>query len=193
MVNGDGITAAFRSPGDAADAPIGSYPITASLADPNNKLGNYTIHETDATLTVGTAATKLTSAIDPNGDQELFSIGADHGVWVNSQTSPNGPFGGWSSLGGYVKQITVGANKNGSLEVFGIGANNAAWFCQQQAGSWSNWQSLGGYAKQLEAGRESNGDLELFGIGAANGVWVNSQTSPAGLLGGWSNLGGFVI
>ena len=109
------------------------------------------------------------------------------------QTTPAGSFGGWSSLGGYVKQITVGANNNGTLEIFGIGADNAAWFCQQQAGSWSSWQSLGGYVRQLEAGRESNGALELFGIGSTNGVWVNSQTIPAGPFGGWSSLGGWVI
>jgi hypothetical protein len=39
---------------------------------------------------------------DANGDLELFGVGAANGVWVNSQTTPAGPFGGWSSLGGYV-------------------------------------------------------------------------------------------
>jgi hypothetical protein len=194
VVNGDGITAAFSSPGDAATTPIGTYPITATLADPNNKLGNYIVHETDATLTVGSAVTQHSAATDPNGDQEMFGIGFDHALWVNSQTSPNGLFGGWYSLGGYVKQITVGTNNNGTLEVFGIGADNGAWFRQQQAGSlsWSNWQSLSGYVKQLDVGRDPNGDLELFGIGAANGVWLNTQTTPAGSFGGWTNLGGYV-
>jgi hypothetical protein len=57
VVSGDGITASFSSPGDPATAPVGtgSYTITAALSDPNNKLGNYTVHETDATLTVNPA------------------------------------------------------------------------------------------------------------------------------------------
>jgi hypothetical protein len=94
-------------------------PPSNPLTGPNNRLGNYTIHETDATFTVGSSVTQLTSAVDSNGDQELFGIGAANGVWVNTQTSPAGSFGGWYGLGGYVKQITVGTNINGTLEVFG--------------------------------------------------------------------------
>ena len=62
----DGITASFSSAGDPASAPVGtgSYAITATLSDPNGKLGNYTIHETDATLTVNKAA--LTITAQPN-------------------------------------------------------------------------------------------------------------------------------
>ena len=54
----DGITATFASAGDAADAPVGtgSYAIRATISDPNTELGNYTVHETDATLTVNPAA-----------------------------------------------------------------------------------------------------------------------------------------
>jgi hypothetical protein len=57
VVSDDGITASFSSPGDPAAAPVGtgSYTITATLSDPDNKLGNYTVHQTDATLTVNPA------------------------------------------------------------------------------------------------------------------------------------------
>jgi hypothetical protein len=63
LVNGDGITASFASAGDAASAPVGtgSYAITATLADPSNQLANYTVHETDATLTVRPAVLTLTA------------------------------------------------------------------------------------------------------------------------------------
>jgi hypothetical protein len=63
VVNGDGITASFASAGDAAGAPVGtgSYAITATLADPNNKLANYTVHETDAILTVNPAVLTVTA------------------------------------------------------------------------------------------------------------------------------------
>src|SRR5262249_39337892 len=57
LVTNDGLPATFSSAGDAAAAPVGtgSYNISATLSDPNNKLGNYTVHETDATLTVSKA------------------------------------------------------------------------------------------------------------------------------------------
>jgi hypothetical protein len=75
VVNGDGITASFSSPGDAATAPVGTgrYTITASLSDPNGKLSNYTVQKTDATLTVNKAPltvaandqTKITGEANP--------------------------------------------------------------------------------------------------------------------------------
>jgi hypothetical protein len=61
LVNGDSITASFASAGDAASAAAGSYTITATLADPNNQQANYTVHETDATLTVSPAALTVTA------------------------------------------------------------------------------------------------------------------------------------
>ena len=61
VLNGDGITARFASAGDAAGAPVGSYTITATLADPNHKLADYTVHETDAALTVSPVALTVTA------------------------------------------------------------------------------------------------------------------------------------
>jgi hypothetical protein len=56
VVSGDGITATFASAGDASTAAVGSYTISATLSDPNNKLSNYTIQQASATLTVNKAA-----------------------------------------------------------------------------------------------------------------------------------------
>jgi hypothetical protein len=61
VVNGDSVTASFASAGDAAGANAGSYTITATLADPNNRLANYTVIETDAILTVSPAALTVTA------------------------------------------------------------------------------------------------------------------------------------
>jgi hypothetical protein len=58
--NGDNITAVYSTTATAASAP-GTYPITASLLDPTNKLGNYSVTITNATLTV-TPATLTVSA-----------------------------------------------------------------------------------------------------------------------------------
>jgi uncharacterized repeat protein (TIGR01451 family) len=174
-----------------------AYAQDASITTPGSVGMRLSLGATVTSFSANTAAAPIEQALavtDANGDQELFGIGFDQALWVNSRTSPNGAFGGWHSLGGWVKQIAVGTNNNSTLEVFGIGADNAAWFRAQQAGSlsWSNWQSLGGYVGQLEVARDPNGNLDLFAIGATNGVWVNSQTTPAGSFGGWNSLGGWV-
>ena len=41
--NGDNITANYASAGSPPFAPVGSYPITVTLNDPNGKLGNYNV------------------------------------------------------------------------------------------------------------------------------------------------------
>jgi hypothetical protein len=58
----DGITASFASPGDVATAPVAGspYAISATLSDPNGKLGNYAVHTTDAVLTVSKANPTVT-------------------------------------------------------------------------------------------------------------------------------------
>ncbi len=62
-VTGDGITASFSSTGDLATAPVANspYTITATLSDPSNRLSNYTVHETDAVLTVNRADLTVTA------------------------------------------------------------------------------------------------------------------------------------
>jgi hypothetical protein len=47
--NADNITALYTTPADAT-APVGSYPITVSLADPKHRLSNYTTNTSGATL-----------------------------------------------------------------------------------------------------------------------------------------------
>jgi MBG domain (YGX type)/Purple acid Phosphatase, N-terminal domain len=54
LAGGDNITASFMTAADTNSA-VGSYPITAVLNDPNNKLGNYTVTINNGTLTVTNA------------------------------------------------------------------------------------------------------------------------------------------
>src|SRR5205085_4025141 len=61
VLNNDSITASFSSAGDAAGASIGSYTISATLADPNSKLGNYSVHESEASLTAKPADLYVTA------------------------------------------------------------------------------------------------------------------------------------
>ncbi len=58
VVNGDNITATYATTATAASA-VGTYPITPALADPGNRLGNYTVTSTNGTLTVTAAATTV--------------------------------------------------------------------------------------------------------------------------------------
>jgi hypothetical protein len=54
VVNGDGITATYAT-GATTTSPVGAYPITVNLIDPNSKLSNYDITTTNGTLTVSKA------------------------------------------------------------------------------------------------------------------------------------------
>ena len=95
MLNNDGITATFSSAGDAATAAVGtgSYPIKATLSDPNGALGNYTVIETDATLTVS---------------RTLLFVGANSVSRVYGAADPalRSRTRGWST----VKPLSVTAN-----------------------------------------------------------------------------------
>lgn len=59
--NGDNITASYASAGAPAAAPVGTYPITATLNDPDNKLPNYTVTLNTGTLSVGLSVLTVTA------------------------------------------------------------------------------------------------------------------------------------
>ncbi len=70
--NGDNITVTYDSPGAPAAAPVGTYPITATLNDPGGLLTNYTVTLNQGTLSVGltiltvTAENKVITYGDPD-------------------------------------------------------------------------------------------------------------------------------
>jgi hypothetical protein len=59
VVNGDNITAVYSSPATPA-SPVGTYPIIPALADPNGRLGNYSVTTNDGTLTVNPTTLSVT-------------------------------------------------------------------------------------------------------------------------------------
>ena len=61
LKNGDNITAAYTSTATAA-SPVGSYPLSATLVDPNGKASNYTVSLNNGTLTVTPAALSVSAA-----------------------------------------------------------------------------------------------------------------------------------
>ncbi|MBS1811756.1 MAG: Ig-like domain repeat protein [Acidobacteria bacterium] len=58
--NNDNITASYTTNANAGSA-VGSYPITTTLNDPENKLGNYEVAVTNGTLTVTPATLTITA------------------------------------------------------------------------------------------------------------------------------------
>jgi subtilisin-like proprotein convertase family protein len=58
--NGDPITAVFQTAADT-NSPVGAYPITPTLQDPNGKLGNYVVSYVTGTLGVGPALLGVTA------------------------------------------------------------------------------------------------------------------------------------
>jgi hypothetical protein len=59
LVNGDNITATFSATADAT-SPVGAYPITSSLNDPDGRLGNYTVSSVAGSLSVTPAPLTVT-------------------------------------------------------------------------------------------------------------------------------------
>ena len=79
--NGDNITATYSTTATPA-SPVGTYPITAALADPNGKLPNYTVTISNGTLTIGAAVLTATadSATRAYGDPNPVFTGTLTGV-----------------------------------------------------------------------------------------------------------------
>ena len=61
MVPGDGITATYTTAATSSST-VGTYPITGTLGDPGNKLGNYVVTNTPGVLTIAKAAPAITWA-----------------------------------------------------------------------------------------------------------------------------------
>jgi len=136
VVNNDGITASFSSAGDAASAPVDGSPylITATLSDPNSKLGNYTVIATNNYLTVGQAtltymantASLVYGTVDPvfNGSVTGFVFTDTLTTATTGTLTFSSPATSTSSVGSYA--ITgSGLTANHGNYVFVQAAGNA--------------------------------------------------------------------
>src|SRR5882724_12615298 len=104
LKNGDIITATFSSTATAGSA-VGAYAIAPSLADPNTKLGNYTVTSNNGTLTITVASLTVNAGNasraygDPNPAFAGTIIGLKNGdaitanyASVANATSPVGSY-----------------------------------------------------------------------------------------------------
>jgi hypothetical protein len=135
------------------------------------------------------------AAIGKDGRIDAFVLGSDHAVWHVKQTSPNGGWGSWQSLGGNVRSTpTVGRNQDGRLEMLVVGFNNHVYHKWQDAyGNWSDWADMGGSIAGVPiVARNLDGHLEVFARGTDNAIWHCWQVAPNSGWSGWASFGGGV-
>ncbi|MBZ5523768.1 MAG: beta-propeller fold lactonase family protein, partial [Acidobacteriia bacterium] len=124
---GDNVTATYSTTATAT-SPVGTYPITATLADPGNVLGNYFVTINPGTLTVTTQTLTVTAANASRlyGDPNPLFTGVITGI-VNgdnitatyaSTATPSSP------VGTYAIVPTVSDNGTGALVNYTVVINN---------------------------------------------------------------------
>jgi hypothetical protein len=114
LVNGDDITATYATIATASSA-AGSYPITATLSDPDNRLSNYNVISVNGTLTVTPAALTISA------DNQSRLYGATNPVFTASYAGlVNGDTA--SSLSGTLT-VTTAADTNSPVGTYPIVAS----------------------------------------------------------------------
>ncbi|MBZ5520983.1 MAG: beta-propeller fold lactonase family protein, partial [Acidobacteriia bacterium] len=129
LKNGDDITATYSTTATQT-SPAGTYPITATLVDPGNVLGNYAVTNTPGTLTVTPAAIVVTAnnAARLYGDPNPVFTGTIAGIKNGDNitaiyTTPATPA---SPIGTYPIIPTLTDNGTGALANYTITANNGS-------------------------------------------------------------------
>src|SRR5207237_132649 len=128
LKNSDNITASFSTTATPASA-VGTYPITASLSDPGSKLGNYSVTNNGALLTVTKAPlsvivdnkSKVYGDANPTLTGTLTGVKNGDNITASYSTTatPSSPVGSYpitatlnepgSKLGNYTVTNTAGA------------------------------------------------------------------------------------
>jgi hypothetical protein len=139
--------------------------------------------------------TSLAVSQNHDGRLEAFTIGSDGALWHIWQTTPNGAWSNWTSLGlpnsmSITSPPTIEINKDGRLEVLVCAHDGALWHIWQTApGSvWGNWDSLGTppsitLNSSPFVSKNDDGRLEAFVNGSDGALWHCWQVTPGGLWG----------
>ena len=154
--NGDAISATFATTADAT-SPVGTYPIVATLVDPTNKLGNYTVTINNGTLTVNSAPLTVTA----NNASRLFG-------------TPNPPLSG--TLTGVKNGDPITASfSTTATPTSPVGTYPITPALADPAGK------LGNYTVT-----SNNGTLTVNAAPTANFVFVNNQAASGNSINGYS-------
>ncbi len=135
------------------------------------------------------AASRPVVGANPDGRLEVFAIGRDGTVWHSWQTSPNGGWSPFYSLGGSLSgQLSVANNSDGRLEVVGRSSAGSAWHTWQTSpgGGWAGqWAGLGGsLGGNPVVAMNQDGTLQLFAVGTDRNLQSVWQGSAGG---GWTS------
>ncbi len=127
LQNGDNITAVYSTTATAASA-AGTYPITATLVDPNNALGGYSVTINPGTLTITSAVLTVTAANSSRfyGDPNPVFTGVITGIanGDNITATYASPATAASPLGTYAIVPTLSDNGTGALANYTVVINN---------------------------------------------------------------------
>jgi N-acetyl-anhydromuramyl-L-alanine amidase AmpD len=138
--------------------------------------------------------------INSDGRQEIFVVNKSGALTHSYQTTINGTWSGFTSLGGSFAQNCqpkVLRNQDGRLEVFAI--NSSGQLChasESTAGNSSSWSALSTFSSSLTqqvkvgGGKNANGTLDIFVVGTDGALYEMHQTSPGGSWSSWVALGG---
>ena len=131
-----------------------------------------------------------------DGRLEAFARGLDGAVWHGWQTSVNGPWSSWASLGGSCKwDPIVTRNSDGRLQVFVVASDGTIKTIAQTApnGGWGSWINLGGnWPNNCGVGMNGDGRLEVFCRGTTGNLYSCCQLSAgsSSWQSTWNNYGG---
>jgi hypothetical protein len=119
--NGDKLTASYSTTATST-SPVGTYPITATLNDPNHKLDNYTVTLNQGTLTVTPAAPFyiVTNTADSgSGSLRAMLLSAPAGSIVQFQAGLSGTITLTSGTLSITKNLTIAGPGAGLITVSG--------------------------------------------------------------------------
>jgi len=146
--------------------------------------------------TLGGSITGKIVVSDAQVQLHAFARGTDNALWTNAQTSPDGPWGAWTSLDGILtSDPAVGYNRKGEFEVFVLGSDGSLWTIAQtsEGGPFAGWRGLGGSLVGDPAViADSSGNLHVFVVGSDSALWTIAETAP-GSFGSWTSLGGAIL
>jgi hypothetical protein len=130
---------------------------------------------------------------DPDGRLEVF-VSRGGAVAHRWQSTPNGPLGGWYSMGGSAPTgLATAVNADGRLQLFTIGSGGALYSDWQTTvnGAWSGWNNLGGTQLQsVTTGYNADGSIQVFALGGDGSMYSRWQTAPNGSFADWYDFGG---
>jgi hypothetical protein len=142
----------------------------------------------------------VTLVLDQQQEFEAFARGWDSSLWQAAQTSVNGPWGGWQSLGGVITGDPAPILEQTSrMAIFAVGSDSGVRELEQTGTPpvWPGaaWSPLGGVAVGNTAAATTSNQLGVFVRGSDLAVWEDAQaaTTVGNTFPGWSSLGGYLL